>query len=69
MSLERIFTTSVSCPCCGTKDGVHYEELPDSRLVYTDDVDEEHTEFFGPSRDFNCTDCGAVWLILIEGGA
>lgn len=67
MLLTNIDHPSLPCPHCEEKGGLSYEELPNSRLVYTieeGELEGEHTVHNGASREYKCSNCSGEFLLF-----
>lgn len=55
-------SSGTSCPKCHQSSTLRFSEVPASRTVYTSGG-KEHTTHNGPSRDYDCGNCGALWTM------
>lgn len=50
------------CPDCGHRGDLDFVEVPKSQRTYSTDEGDFH-DYFGPSRDYECRNCGAAFTL------
>lgn len=50
------------CPDCGSTGHLDFTEVPASVRTYVTEEGEYH-DHFGPSRDYECRNCGAAFTL------
>ncbi|WP_143599432.1 hypothetical protein [Stenotrophomonas maltophilia] len=50
------------CPDCGLGGRLSYTDVPSSLRTYTRE-DGNYSDHFGPSRDYECRNCGASFTL------
>lgn len=69
MRLLCVNHPSLACPHCEEAGGLSYEELPNSRLLYTipdgEELEGDHTIHNGPARSYHCSNCDGEFLLFV----
>lgn len=61
---RRTLNREAFCPACGMQEH-RYDSIPRSRLHYTQGA-AEHTEHMPVLHGYECLNCGAEWLLLLQ---